>query len=82
MRRSELGGLNALKIQAENRLLTITAKITETDQSTENELVNIIQSINSLRAGELLQVEITSNFLNFISLTILSLILNLVVFFY
>ena len=48
-------------MQAENRLLTITAKITETDKSTENELVNIIQSINGLRAGELLQVEIASN---------------------
>ena len=55
-----------MKIQAENRLLIITAKITETDRSTENELVNIIQSINSLRAGELLQVEITSNFDYFI----------------
>ena len=63
LKRSELGGLNALKIQAENRLLTITGKITETDQSTENELINIIQSINDLRAGELLQVETASNFI-------------------
>ena len=63
LKRSELGGLNALKIQAENRLLTITGKITETDQSTENELINIIQSINNLRAGELLQVETASNFI-------------------
>ena len=63
LKRSELGGLNALKIQAENRLLTITGKITETDQSTENELINIIQSINDLRAGELLQVETEYNFI-------------------
>ena len=70
-----------MKIQAENRLLIITAKITETDRSTENELVNIIQSINSLRAGELLQVEITSNFDYFISFSILSLTLNLVFFY-